>query len=433
MRLDDFGYRAPSADLRNADPAIADVLEREMRRQAEGLELIASENFVSPAVLDAMGSALTNKYAEGYPGKRYYGGCEVVDIAEQLGIDRAKALFGAEHVNVQPHSGAQANMAVYFALIEIGATILGMNLSHGGHLTHGSPVNFSGRFYKVIPYGVREDTGRIDYDVLREIALEHRPAMIIAGASAYSRVIDFAAFGEIAREVDARLVVDMAHIAGLVAGGAHPSPVPHADVVTTTTHKTLRGPRGGLILSRAEHAAAINKQVFPGIQGGPLMHVIAAKAVALREASLPGFSDYAHQVVANAQTLASSLMERGFRIVSDGTDNHLMLLDLRNRGITGKDAERALGAAGITVNKNTVPGETQSPFVTSGVRIGTAALTTRGMRQPEMVRIAALIDRAIASAGDESEAASIGSDVRELASAYALYAGVEETSGLGPR
>ncbi|MDQ3520263.1 MAG: serine hydroxymethyltransferase [Gemmatimonadota bacterium] len=404
-----------------------------MRRQAEGLELIASENFVSPAVLDAMGSALTNKYAEGYPGKRYYGGCEVVDIAEQLGIDRAKALFGAEHVNVQPHSGAQANMAVYFALIEIGATILGMNLSHGGHLTHGSPVNFSGRFYKVIPYGVREDTGRIDYDVLREIALEHRPAMIIAGASAYSRVIDFAAFGEIAREVDARLVVDMAHIAGLVAGGAHPSPVPHADVVTTTTHKTLRGPRGGLILSRAEHAAAINKQVFPGIQGGPLMHVIAAKAVALREASLPGFSDYAHQVVANAQTLASSLMERGFRIVSDGTDNHLMLLDLRNRGITGKDAERALGAAGITVNKNTVPGETQSPFVTSGVRIGTAALTTRGMRQPEMVRIAALIDRAIASAGDESEAASIGSDVRELASAYALYAGVEETSGLGPR
>ncbi len=433
MRLDDFGYRAPSADLRNADPAIADVLEREMRRQAEGLELIASENFVSPAVLDAMGSALTNKYAEGYPGKRYYGGCEVVDIAEQLGIDRAKALFGAEHVNVQPHSGAQANMAVYFALIEIGATILGMNLSHGGHLTHGSPVNFSGRFYKVIPYGVREDTGRIDYDVLREIALEHRPAMIIAGASAYSRVIDFAAFGEIAREVDARLVVDMAHIAGLVAGGAHPSPVPHADVVTTTTHKTLRGPRGGLILSRAEHAAAINKQVFPGIQGGPLMHVIAAKAVALREASLPGFSDYAHQVVANAQTLASSLMERGFRIVSDGTDNHLMLLDLRNRGITGKDAERALGAAGITVNKNTVPGETQSPFVTSGVRIGTAALTTRGMRQPEMVRIAALIDRAIASAGDESEAASIGSDVRELASAYALYAGVEETSGPGPR
>jgi len=433
MRLDDFGYRAPSADLRNADPAIADVLEREMRRQAEGLELIASENFVSPAVLDAMGSALTNKYAEGYPGKRYYGGCEVVDIAEQLGIDRAKALFGAEHVNVQPHSGAQANMAVYFALIEIGATILGMNLSHGGHLTHGSPVNFSGRFYKVIPYGVREDTGRIDYDVLRELALKHRPAMIIAGASAYSRVIDFAAFGEIAREVDARLVVDMAHIAGLVAGGAHPSPVPHADVVTTTTHKTLRGPRGGLILSRAEHAAAINKQVFPGIQGGPLMHVIAAKAVALREASLPGFSDYAHQVVANAQTLASSLMERGFRIVSDGTDNHLMLLDLRNRGITGKDAERALGAAGITVNKNTVPGETQSPFVTSGVRIGTAALTTRGMRQPEMVRIAALIDRAIASAGDESEAARIGSDVRELASAYALYAGVEETSGLGPR
>ncbi|MGI9077977.1 MAG: serine hydroxymethyltransferase [Gemmatimonadaceae bacterium] len=426
MRLDDFGYRAPSADLRHVDSAIADVLAREIRRQAEGLELIASENFVSPAVLDAMGSALTNKYAEGYPGKRYYGGCEVVDIAEQLGIDRAKSLFAAEHANVQPHSGAQANMAVYFALLEMGATILGMNLSHGGHLTHGSPVNFSGRFYKVIPYGVRDDTGRIDYDVLRELALKHRPAMIIAGASAYSRIIDFAVFGEIAREVDARLVVDMAHIAGLVAGGAHPSPVPHADVVTTTTHKTLRGPRGGLILSRAEHAAAINKQVFPGIQGGPLMHVIAAKAVALREASLPGFTDYAHQVVANAQALAASLMERGFRIVSNGTDNHLMLVDLRNRGITGKDAERALGAAGITVNKNTVPGETQSPFVTSGVRIGTAALTTRGMREPEMVRIAVLIDRAIAGAGDESEAARIVGEVRELASAYPLHAGAEE-------
>jgi len=432
MRLEDSGYRAPSGDLRSADPAIADVLEREVRRQAEGLELIASENFVSPAVLDAMGSALTNKYAEGYPGKRYYGGCEVVDVAEQLGIDRAKALFGAEHVNVQPHSGAQANMAAYFALIEIGATILGMNLSHGGHLTHGSPVNFSGRFYKVIPYGVREDTGRIDYDLLRELALQHRPAMIIAGASAYSRVIDFAVFGEIAREVGARLVVDMAHIAGLVAGGAHPSPVPHADVVTTTTHKTLRGPRGGLILCRQEHAAAINKQVFPGIQGGPLMHVIAAKAVALREASLPGFSDYAHQVVANAQALAQALMELGFRIVSDGTDNHLMLLDLRNRGITGKDAEHALGAAGITVNKNTVPGETQSPFITSGVRIGTAALTTRGMREAEMVRIAELIGRAISAAGNQAEAGRIGSDVRELASGYALHAGVEEPSGLGP-
>ncbi|MBC7790821.1 MAG: serine hydroxymethyltransferase [Anaerolineae bacterium] len=432
MRLDDFGYRAPSADLRHADPAIADVLEREIRRQAEGLELIASENFVSPAVLDAMGSALTNKYAEGYPGKRYYGGCEVVDIAEQLGIDRAKALFQAEHANVQPHSGAQANMAAYFALLEVGATILGMNLSHGGHLTHGSPVNFSGRFYKVIPYGVREDTGRIDYDVLRELALKHRPAMIIAGASAYSRIIDFATFGEIAREVEAPLVVDMAHIAGLVAGGAHPSPVPHADIVTTTTHKTLRGPRGGLILSRTAHAAAINKQVFPGIQGGPLMHVIAAKAVALREASLPGFTDYARQVVANAQALAESLMERGFKIVSDGTDNHLMLLDVRNRGITGKDAERALGAAGITVNKNTVPGETQSPFVTSGVRIGTAALTTRGMREPEMVRIAALIDLAVAKSGDESEVSRIRNEVRELASAYQLHAEVAEPSRSSP-
>jgi glycine hydroxymethyltransferase len=331
----DATYRLPSAGLRQVDPEIAEAIADETRRQAEGLELIASENFVSPAVLDAMGSPLTNKYAEGYPGKRYYGGCEFVDVAEQLAIDRARALFGADHANVQPHSGAQANMAVYFALLQPGATVLGMNLSHGGHLTHGSPVNFSGRFYSVVPYGVREDTGRIDYDALRDLARQHHPAMIVAGASAYSRVIDFAAFAEIAREVGARLMVDMAHIAGLVAAGVHPSPVPHADVVTTTTHKTLRGPRGGLILCRAEHAAAINKQVFPGIQGGPLMHVIAAKAVALREAALPSFADYARQVVANARALAESLMERGFKLVSDGTDNHLMLVDLRNRGITG--------------------------------------------------------------------------------------------------
>jgi glycine hydroxymethyltransferase len=419
-------YPAPRASLRAADPEIAQVIEREVHRQADGLELIASENFVSPAVLDAMGSALTNKYAEGYPGKRYYGGCEEVDVAESLAIARAQALFGAEHVNVQPHSGAQANMAVYFALIEPGATILGMNLSHGGHLTHGSPVNFSGRLYQVAAYGVHEDTGRIDYDALRDLARQHRPAMIIAGASAYSRIIDFATFGEIAREVDARLVVDMAHIAGLVAAGVHPSPVPHADAVTTTTHKTLRGPRGGLILCRQEHAAAINKQVFPGIQGGPLMHVIAAKAVALREASSPSFAGYAQQVVANAVTLAESLIERGFSIVSGGTDNHLMLVDLRNRNVTGRDAERALGAAGITVNKNTVPGETQSPFVTSGIRIGTPALTTRGMREDEMRHVATLIDRVLSAGADDETISRVRAEVRALVAPFPLFAGIEE-------
>ncbi|HEU4643233.1 MAG TPA: serine hydroxymethyltransferase [Gemmatimonadaceae bacterium] len=416
-------YAGPGPALRQADPEVATAIEQEIRRQAEGLELIASENFVSPAVLDAMGSALTNKYAEGYPGKRYYGGCQFVDVVEQLAIDRAKQLFGAEHANVQPHSGAQANMAVYFALIEPGATVLGMNLSHGGHLTHGSPVNFSGRFYNVVAYGVREDTGLIDYDVVRDLAHRHRPAMIIAGASAYSRVIDFATFGAIAREVGARLVVDMAHIAGLVAAGLHPSPVPHADAVTSTTHKTLRGPRGGLILSRAEPAAAINKQVFPGVQGGPLMHVIAAKAVALREALHPSFADYARQVIANAQALAAALMERGYDIVSGGTDNHLMLVDLRNRGVTGKDAERALGAAEITVNKNTVPGETQSPFVTSGIRIGTPALTTRGMREAEMRRIAELIERVLASPADEGEIARVRGEVHDLAGQFPLHPG----------
>jgi glycine hydroxymethyltransferase len=428
MRVTDAGYRTPSSALLAADPEIAGAIESEMRRQAEGLELIASENFVSPAVLDAMGSALTNKYAEGYPGKRYYGGCEFVDVAEQLAIDRAKSLFGAEYANVQPHSGAQANMAVYFALLQPGATILGMNLSHGGHLTHGSPVNFSGRLFTAVPYGVREDTGRIDYDALRDVARAHRPQVIVAGATAYSRVIDFAAFADIAREVGALLVVDMAHIAGLVAGGVHPSPVPHADVVTATTHKTLRGPRGGMILARAAHAAAVTKQVFPGIQGGPLMHVIAAKAVAFREAAQPAFADYARQVVANAQALAAALIERGFAIVSGGTDNHLMLLDLRNRGLTGKDAERALGDAGITVNKNTIPGETQSPFVTSGIRIGTPALTTRGMREAEMRRIAELIDRALTRAGDEAVARRVRAEVQELAAHYPLFPGVEEAA-----
>ena len=419
-------YPAPRASLRAADPEIADVIAREVHRQADGLELIASENFVSPAVLDAMGSALTNKYAEGYPGKRYYGGCEEVDVAESLAIGRAQTLFSAEHANVQPHSGAQANMATYFALIEPGATILGMNLSHGGHLTHGSPVNFSGRLYKVIAYGVHEDTGRIDYDALRDLARQHRPAMVIAGASAYSRIIDFAAFGEIAREVGAKLVVDMAHIAGLVAAGVHPSPVPHADAVTTTTHKTLRGPRGGLILCTQEHAAAINKQVFPGIQGGPLMHVIAAKAVALREAATPEFESYARQVVANAAALAGALIERGFKIVSDGTDNHLLLVDLRNRDLTGRDAERALGAAGITVNKNTVPGETQSPFVTSGIRIGTPALTTRGMCEDEMRQVAALIDRVLSPGADDATLRRVRDEVRTLVAPFPLFAGAAQ-------
>ncbi|HEU5184241.1 MAG TPA: serine hydroxymethyltransferase [Gemmatimonadaceae bacterium] len=424
----DWTWEADLDALRAADPEIADAVLAEARRQEEGLELIASENFVSPAVLAAMGTPLTNKYAEGYPGKRYYGGCEHVDVAEQLAIDRAKKLFGAEHANVQAHSGAQANMAVYFAFLDPGATVLGMNLSHGGHLTHGSPVNFSGRFFRVIPYGVREDTGRIDYDALRSLAKEHRPAMIIAGASAYARTIDFAAFGDIARGVGAKLMVDMAHIAGLVATGVHPSPVPHADAVTTTTHKTLRGPRGGLILCRAEHAKAIDKQIFPGIQGGPLMHVIAAKAVALREAMEPTFTDYARRVVANARALANGLMDRGFKLVSDGTDTHLMLVDLRNRDMTGKDAERALGAADITVNKNTVPGETQSPFVTSGIRIGTPAVTTRGMGEGEMRTIATLIDEVLRAPNDPRVIEGVRRRVRELASAFPLY---RTTAGAG--
>jgi glycine hydroxymethyltransferase len=426
----DWTWDADLDALRAADPDIADAVVAETRRQEDGIELIASENFVSPAVLAAMGTPLTNKYAEGYPGKRYYGGCEHVDVAEQLAIDRAKKLFGADHANVQAHSGAQANMAVYFAFLEPGATILGMNLSHGGHLTHGSPVNFSGRFFRVVPYGVREDSGRIDYDALRELAQQHRPAMIVAGASAYARTIDFAAFGDIARGVGAKLMVDMAHIAGLVAAGLHPSPVPHADAVTTTTHKTLRGPRGGLILCRAEHAKAIDKQIFPGIQGGPLMHVIAAKAVALREAMEPSFVDYARRVIANARALATGLMERGFKLVSDGTDNHLILVDLRTRGMTGKDAERALGEADITVNKNTVPGETQSPFVTSGIRIGTPAVTTRGMGEGEMRTIAALIDEVLREPGDARVTERAKRRVRELAGAFPLY---RTTAGVSAR
>ena len=428
MRWTEWDCRPPGAALREADPDIARAIEDEVRRQEDGLELIASENFVSPAVMEAMGSPLTNKYAEGYPGKRYYGGCEFVDVVEQLAIDRAKKLFGAEHANVQPHSGAQANMAIYFAFLKPGDTVLGMNLSHGGHLTHGSPVNFSGMLYRPVAYGVREDTGLIDMDQLRDTAREHRPKMIVAGFSAYSRPLDFAAFAEIAREVGARLMVDMAHVAGLVAAGLYPTPVPYADAVTTTTHKTLRGPRGGLILCKAEHAALINKQVFPGMQGGPLMHVIAAKAVALREAMEPAFVEYARQVVANARALAGALMERGFSIVSGGTDNHLMLVDLRNRGLTGKAAEAALGAAHITVNKNTVPGETQSPFVTSGIRIGTSAVTTRGMKEGEMLRIAELIDRVLRKPDDAATIRAAGNEVHLLAGGFPLYPSADEVA-----
>ncbi len=407
--------------LRATDPEIFETVAREARRQNETLELIASENFTSPAVLEAMGSVLTNKYAEGYPGRRYYGGCEVVDEAERLAIERCKALFGADHANVQPHSGAQANMAAYMALMEPGDTLLGMNLSHGGHLTHGSPVNFSGKLYGVVAYGVDEATGRIDYDRVRELARAHRPRVIVAGASAYPRIIDFQAFGEIAREVDAALVVDMAHIAGLVAGGVHPSPVPHADIVTSTTHKTLRGPRGGIALAREEYAKALDKAVFPGMQGGPLMHVIAAKAVAFREAATEEFRRYSRSVVDNARALADALMERGYRLVSGGTDNHLILLDLSGTDLTGKAAEAALEEAGITTNKNTVPGEQRSPFVTSGVRIGTAALTTRGMDEDDMRRIGGWIADVLDAPEDDGVRSTVRGGIREMTAARPLY------------
>ncbi|HEU0052397.1 MAG TPA: serine hydroxymethyltransferase [Longimicrobium sp.] len=407
--------------LKSADPDIHRLLVAEADRQENQLEMIASENFVSRAVLEAMGSVLTNKYAEGYPGKRYYGGCEVVDEVERLAQERLLRLFGADHANVQPHSGAQANMAVYFALLEPGDTILGMNLSEGGHLTHGSPVNFSGRLYNVVAYGVRKDDHRIDYGALRDQAVSVRPKVIVAGASAYPRQIDFEVFAEIARECGAKLFVDMAHIAGLVATGHHPTPVPHADVVTSTTHKTLRGPRGGLILCREEYAKAVDKQIFPGVQGGPLMHVIASKAVAFGEALRPEFGDYSARVIANARALGEGLLERGFTLVSGGTDNHLLLVDLRSKGVTGKVAEKSLDRAGITVNKNTVPGETESPFVTSGVRIGTPALTTRGLGVAEMREIAGLIDRVIASPDDEAVAERVRGEVRELCGRFPLY------------
>jgi glycine hydroxymethyltransferase len=422
MNWSDWDRSPPGEALRATDPDIAELIEHEIARQNDGLELIASENFVSPAVLEAMGSPLTNKYAEGLPGKRYYGGCEVIDKVEQLAIDRAKQLFNAEHANVQPHSGAQANFAVFMALLKPGDTFLGMDLSNGGHLTHGSPVNFSGLLYRAVSYGVTPE-GWLDYDDVRRKARAHNPRMIIAGYSAYSRVIDFAKFAEIAEEVGAMFMVDMAHFAGLVAAGVYPSPIPHADVVTTTTHKTLRGPRGGIIFCKAEHAKAIDKSVFPGTQGGPLEHVIAAKAVALKEALEPSFKSYCKQVVANARTLADALIKTGFQVVSGGTDNHLMLLDLRNRGeqMTGKVAEQALDKAGITVNKNTVPNETRSPFVTSGLRVGTPAVTTRGMKEPEMRRIAGLIDRVLGAVDDEAVLLEARRDVRELAGEFPLY------------
>src|SRR4029079_6502773 len=403
----------PGEALRDGDPEIAGLIEEEIARQNEGIELIASENFVSPAVLEAMGSPLTNKYAEGLPGKRYYGGCEVVDKVEQLAIDRAKQLFGAQHANVQPHSGAQANYAAMTTFLKPGDTFLGMDLSNGGHLTHGSPVNFSGMLYHAISYGV-PDGGLSDYEEMRRKARCNRPKLVLAGYSAYSRVIDFAAFADVAREIGAIFMVDMAHFAGLTAAGVYPSPVPHADVVTTTTHKTLRGPRGGLILCTEEHAKAIDKAVFPGLQGGPLEHVIAAKAVALKEALHPSFKVYAAQVVANARTLAAELMQRGSNVVSGGTDNHLMLVDLRSKGLTGKVAEQALDRAGISVNKNTVPKENQSPFVTSVIRIGTAAVTTRGMKETEMRRIAELIDTVLQAPDDSSISERVRSDVRDL-------------------
>jgi len=409
------------APLASADPTVYALVRREVERQENGLELIASENFATVAVMEAMGTALTNKYAEGLPGRRYYGGCEVVDEVEQLAIDRAKALFKAEHANVQPHSGAQANMAAYFAVAKPGDTLLGLALPHGGHLTHGSPVNFSGTLFRATSYGVREDTGRIDYDQVRAVARRERPRILVGGGSAYARVIDFAALRSVADEVGAVLVVDMAHFAGLVAAGIHPSPVPHAHIVTTTTHKTLRGPRGGLILCGEAYAKDVDKQVFPGIQGGPLEHVIAAKAVALGEALTPAFREYAIQVVKNAQTLAAALSDRGYAIVSGGTDTHLMLVDLRSKGLTGKEAQALLDRARITVNKNTIPGDPQSPFVTSGIRIGTPAVTTRGFTEAEMVKVADFIDEVLMKKDDDT-IARVRGEVQELAAEFPLYA-----------
>jgi glycine hydroxymethyltransferase len=407
--------------LSETDPDVARAIRDEVHRQNSGLELIASENFVSQAVLQAAGSVLTNKYAEGYPGKRYYGGCEFVDVAESLAIARAKELFGAEHVNVQPHSGAQANMAVYLTLLKPGETVLGMNLAHGGHLTHGHPLNFSGKLYTIVPYGVRKDDERIDYEEFQRLAHEHKPKMIMVGASAYPRVIEFERIAKVGRDVGSPVVTDMAHIAGLVAAKVHPSPVPHSDFVTTTTHKTLRGPRGGLILCRSQYAKDLDRALFPGVQGGPLMHIIAAKAVCLKEAMEPGFVEYQQQIVANAKRLASALASAGYRLVSGGTDNHLMLVDVFSKGLTGKVAEAALGKAGITVNKNAIPFDQNPPMVASGIRIGTPAVTSRGMREPEMDTIAALIARALQSPDDDGVLAAVRAEVESLCRKFPLY------------
>ena len=405
--------------IRKADPAVADAIELELNRQRTHIELIASENFVSPAVMAAMGTCLTNKYAEGYPGKRYYGGCECVDIVENLARDRACKLFGADHANVQPHSGAQANMAVYFAMLKPGDTVMGMNLSHGGHLTHGSPVNMSGSYFNFVPYGVSSETEQIDYDEVLRLAKECRPKLIVAGASAYPRVIHFKRLREIADEVGAMLMVDMAHIAGLVAAGEHPSPVPYADFVTTTTHKTLRGPRGGMILCREEYAKAIDKAIFPGTQGGPLEHIIAAKAVCFGEALTDEFKSYQHQIILNAKAMEKAFREEGIRMVSGGTDNHLMLLDFTGTEMTGKQMESLLEDANITVNKNTVPNETRSPFVTSGIRVGTPAATSRGLKEPEMARVAGWIARVLRDG--EGAVPSVKAEVEALMAGYPLY------------
>ncbi|MFL6273961.1 MAG: serine hydroxymethyltransferase [Blastocatellia bacterium] len=407
--------------LAEADPEIAAVIADEENRLAYNLEMIASENFVSEAVLEAQGSVLTNKYAEGYPAKRYYGGCEFVDVAENLARERAKQIFGCEHVNVQPHSGSQANMAVYLAALSYGDTVLGMNLAHGGHLTHGHPLNFSGRSYQIVPYGVRQESEQIDYDELERLAREHKPKLILCGASAYSRVIDFERIGRIAREVGAYSMADIAHIAGLIAAGLHPSPVPHMDFVTTTTHKTLRGPRAGMIMCRAEFQKEVDRAVFPTVQGGPLMHVVAAKAVCFKEALEAGFKDYQKQVIANAKVLADELTAAGFRIVSGGTDNHLMLVDVFVRGLTGAQAERALERAAITVNKNAIPFDTQPPMKASGIRIGTPALTTRGMKEAEMREIAGLISEVLAEPDSESIQQSVRARVKTLAERFPIY------------
>ncbi|HXA78571.1 MAG TPA: serine hydroxymethyltransferase [Candidatus Acidoferrales bacterium] len=414
--------RRMSRPLEETDPAIAAVLRDEVRRQATGLELIPSENFVSEAVMETMGSVLTNKYAEGYPGKRYYGGCEFVDQAEQLAIDRAKALFGAEHANVQPHSGTQANIAVYMTALQPGDTVLGMNLAHGGHLTHGHPLNFSGKTYNFVPYGVAKETETIDYDELDRLAREHKPKMIVAGASAYSRTFDFPRMAQIAQSIGALLFVDMAHIAGLVATGVHPSPVPHADFIATTTHKTLRGPRGGLVLCREKYAKDLDRSTFPGTQGGPLMHIIAAKAVCLKEAAEPGFAEYQRRVVANAKALAAAVAKRGFRIVSGGTDNHLFLVDVNCRGLTGSVAQPALDRSGITVNKNSIPFDPLPPLKAGGIRMGTPAVTTRGMREAEMERIAGWIAEVLDHLGDSATEQRVRREVAAFAAQFPLYA-----------